>query len=203
MKSCIALWLSGVIAVAWGFSQPAAASAVPPAILLDVPYLVQTKDGCGSAAIAMVLRYWNRQAHPPSADVADADADPANIQAQLLSPSAGGIRASDMHRYFQRAGYRVFEFSGGWTDLEHHLALGRPLIVSIQASPEPHGPLHYVVVVGINAQRDQIFLNDPALGKNLRLSRAGFEQEWKATHNWMLLALPVPTASSATAPATH
>ena len=187
-------WL-GMMAAASGLS-PAAASptqtVTSAAIWIDVPYIVQIKDGCGSAAIAMVMQYWNAQEHLP---LAAATADPAMIQAKLFSRSAGGIRASAMQAYLQQSGYRVFAFDGQWSDLAHHLALGRPLIVSLRASPEPHGPLHYSVVVGIDAERGYVFLNDPALGKRLRLSREGFETEWKATHDWTLLAVPQASAT--------
>jgi ABC-type bacteriocin/lantibiotic exporter with double-glycine peptidase domain len=110
------------------------------------------------------------------------------IQAQLFSPKSGGISTSAMQRYFRQSGYRVFAFQGAWADLAHHIKLGRPLIVGLQASG-PLGPLHYVVVVGIDVARGFVFVNDPAQQKMLRLSRQGFESEWSHTHNWTLLAL--------------
>ena len=30
-------------------------------VWLDVPYVVQQKDGCGAAVISMVMQYWERQ----------------------------------------------------------------------------------------------------------------------------------------------
>jgi hypothetical protein len=36
-------------------------------------------------------------------------------------------------------------------------------------------------------------MNDPAERKLLTQERAGFEKEWSATHNWMLLAVPAST----------
>jgi ABC-type bacteriocin/lantibiotic exporter with double-glycine peptidase domain len=156
-----------------------------PAIWISVPFAAQTKDGCGSASISMVMRYWDgKEGRPVSAD-----AEPANIQAVLFSPAARGIFASSMQEYFRKAGYRAFAFQGDWSDLEHHLSLGRPLIVGINATG-PHGPLHYVVVVGIDSGRGYIFVNDPAQQKMLRLSREGFESEWRSTHDWTLLAVP-------------
>jgi ABC-type bacteriocin/lantibiotic exporter with double-glycine peptidase domain len=152
---------------------------------IDVPFVAQTKDGCGSASISMVIRYWENKGR----QTVTASADPEKIQAALFSPSAGGIPASMMRRYFQDAGYRVFSFQGEWGDLKHHLEQGRPLIAALRASG-PHGPLHYVVVVGIDWARGYIFVNDPAQQKMLRISREGFESEWSSTHNWTLLAVP-------------
>ena len=156
-----------------------------PAIWIDVPFAAQTKDGCGSASIAMVMQYWeNKQGQPVAAE-----ANPLTIQAALFSRSAGGIYASSMQQYLRQSGYRAFIFQGQWSDLQHHLALGRPLIVMLKASG-PLGPLHYVVVVGIDSQRGYVFLNDPAQQKMLRISREGFESEWSYTHHWTLLAVP-------------
>lgn len=175
---------AGVVLLAMEFSglaQPAA----PPAIWIDVPFAVQTTDGCGSAAIAMVMRYWDGKARQPSGP----DAAPGNIQAALFSRAAHGIYASSMESYLRRSGYRVFAFDGQWSDLEHNLRLGRPLIVSLKASG-PHGPLHYVVLVGIDSTRGFVYMNDPAQQKMLRVSREGFESEWKPTRKWTLLAVP-------------
>ena len=152
---------------------------------IDVPFVSQTSDGCGSASISMVIRYWeskNGQSDPP---IANAE----RIQAALFSPAAGGIPASMMRKYFQEIGYRSFAFQGEWSDLKHHLEKGRPLIVALRASVA-HGPLHYVVLVGIDSDRSYVFVNDPAQQKMLRISREGFESEWSATHNWTLLAVP-------------
>lgn len=133
----------------------------------------------------MVVAYWNHQGKP----AATPEVDPLKIQAKLFSATAHGIYASRMKRYFTRLGYRAFSFSGRWSDLKRQITLGRPLIVAFKASG-PHGPLHYSVVVGIDPVRGYLFINDPARQKMLRISREGFESEWRATHNWTLLAVP-------------
>jgi ABC-type bacteriocin/lantibiotic exporter with double-glycine peptidase domain len=156
-----------------------------PGTLIDVPFVRQTRDGCGSASISMVIRYWEKkggQSAPPAADA-------MKIQAALFSHAAGGIPASMIQKYFQESGYRAFAFQGEWEDLKHHIEQGRPLIVSLRAGG-PFAPLHYVVVVGIDPNRGFVFLNDPAQQKMLRVSREGFESEWNPTHNWTLLAVP-------------
>jgi ABC-type bacteriocin/lantibiotic exporter with double-glycine peptidase domain len=181
VKSRIILGLLVIFAARAGF----AFAAETTVIWIDVPFIAQSKDGCGSASISMVLKYWEQkdgQAGRPSAD-------PERIQAALFSPAAGGIPASRMQEYFQQSGYHVFVFQGEWGDLKHHLEQGRPLIVSLKASG-PRGPLHYVVVVGIDSERGYLLVNDPAQQKMLRISRKGFESEWSHTRNWTLLALP-------------
>ena len=152
---------------------------------LDVPYVKQSEDGCGSAAISMILEYW--KAH--GAQVSSERADATVIQKQLYSPKARGIRALDMESYLKESGFRVFPLQGDWKDLLEQLKQGRPLIASVQPG-SARTPLHYVVVTGIDWQSGAVFINDPARGKLLRIARADFEKEWRPNRNWMLLAVP-------------
>jgi ABC-type bacteriocin/lantibiotic exporter with double-glycine peptidase domain len=154
-------------------------------VWLDVPFVKQSEDGCGSAAISMVLQYWN--AH--GARINPRRGDSALIQKQLYSRKARGIYASDMEGYLKESGFRVFLLDGEWKDLEEQLKQGRPLIVSLQPG-NIKAPLHYVVVTGIDWQSGAVFINDPARGKLLRTERGEFEKEWRPNRNWMLLALP-------------
>lgn len=170
------------ISIAGGFRQ---STADLPEIWIDVPYIAQTKEGCGSAAIAMVVQYWAGQTKKPITP----EMDPAKIQSLLYSRRQKGIPASAMEKYFQEQGFRTFAFRGEWADLKNHLEKGRPLIVCLKASGE-HGPLHYSVVVGMDAARGFVFLNDPAGSKMLRISREGFQSEWDSARNWTLLAVP-------------
>lgn len=154
-----------------------------------MPFVKQSEDGCGSAAIAMVLQYWNE--HGVRLDLRRADA--AAIQKQLYSPKARGIFASDLVKYLKASGFQVFSMDGSWTDLEEHLKQGRPLIVSLQPGPAK-APFHYVVVTGIDWQHAAVFIHDPARGKLLRVERRDFEKQWRSSRNWMALAVPEKAA---------
>ena len=72
-------------------------AATPSDIWIDVPFAAQTKDGCGSASMAMVMRYWDMKESRPVA----AGADPEAIQGALFSRAASGIYASRMQKYFR------------------------------------------------------------------------------------------------------
>jgi ABC-type bacteriocin/lantibiotic exporter with double-glycine peptidase domain len=181
MKFRVILGLFLIFAAGAGLALAAATAG----IWIDVPFVAQSKDGCGSASISMVIKYWEKK----DGQAAPSSADAEKIQAALFSPAAGGIPASAMQKYFEESGYRVFTFQGEWADLKHHLEQGRPLIVSLKASG-PHGPLHYVVVAGIDSDRGYVFVNDAARQKMLRMSQEGFESEWSPTRNWTLLAVP-------------
>lgn len=155
---------------------------------LDVPFVKQSKEGCGSAAISMVLQYWN--AH--GAKIDDRRIDAKAIQELLYSPTDRGIRASAMEQYLRESGFRVFPINGNWNDVKEQLKQGRPLIVSLQ--PRAGDPLHYVVLTGIDREKEAVFLHDPARGQLQRMERAEFEREWQRNRNWMLLAVPEKTA---------
>jgi predicted double-glycine peptidase len=172
----VGIWIAGAGAVL---------ATDPPTIWIDVPFVSQSKQGCGSAAISMVMQYWAKQAGQPASPPMDA----TKVQELLYSSGQKGISASAMEKYFQERGYRAFAFRGEWRDLEHHLQQGRPLIVCLRASGL-RGPLHYSVVVGLDGRREFIFMNDPARGKMLRMSREGFQSEWDSAKNWTLLAVP-------------
>jgi len=158
-------------------------------IWLDVPFVKQSEDGCGSAAISMIVQYWNAHGAQLESRRADAEA----IQKQLYSRKAHGIFASAMEDYLHDSGFRVFHLDGTWSDLQDHLKQGRPLIVSLQPG-NASAPFHYVVVTGIDWQKDAVFIHDPARGRLLRLERAEFEKQWWPNRNWMLLAVPEKAA---------
>ena len=159
--------------------------AAAPGLWLNVPFVRQRADGCGAACISMVMQYWSKDSAAARA------ADVGRIQQALYRKQAKGIYASDMERYFRQNGFAAFAFRGTPEDLQHHLAKGRPLIVCLQDSGKS-GPLHYVVVVGLESQDRVILVNDPAQRKLLKMDLSDFETRWRPMHNWTLLALPEP-----------
>jgi len=163
---------------------PALVAGAGGSVWLDVPYVHQEKNGCGSAALAMVLQYWAQK----GTAIAPERMDEAKIQSTLYSQQDHGIRASSMEQYLRESGFSPYAFRGEWSDLGNHLEKGRPLIASIQ--PGGKSSMHYVVVVGIDREREGVLLNDPERGKLFRVERAEFEKEWQRTDCWTLLAVP-------------
>jgi ABC-type bacteriocin/lantibiotic exporter with double-glycine peptidase domain len=156
-------------------------AATPPGIWLDVPFVKQEKNGCGSASIAMVMQYWQAKMGQRAA------ADARSIQRELYSQQGHGIYASDLEAYLRGQGYRVFGFQGRWQDFQEQLAKGRPLIVALKTGRQD---LHYAVIAGVDPRQNVVLENDPAERKLLKKGRASFEKEWRATGNWTLLAVP-------------
>jgi len=160
-----------------------AAMASTSGVWLDVPYVHQEKDGCGSASLAMVLLYWQGKNFAVPAE----RADPERIQRELYSAKPHGIYASDMERYLRDSGFQVFAFRGEWSDLRTQLEKGRPLIAGLK----PKGaPAHYVVVVGVDPDDAAVLVNDPERAKLVHMERQQFEKGWRGTEDWTLLAVP-------------
>lgn len=153
---------------------------------LDVPYVGQTAQGCGPAAVAMVMQYWVR--HDARVDAAAAD---ENAVRKALPPSRGGVFGQAMRAYLASHGFDAFVFRGTEDDLAHHVGKGRPVVVCL-APAGARGPLHYVVVAGTGP--GAVVLNDSTRGKLIREDPARFRAWWKEAGNWALLAVPSAAA---------
>lgn len=150
---------------------------------LDVPFVKQSEDGCGPAALSMVMQYWGTH----GARVASEAAGEARIRRDLLPVAARGVSAPAMREYLEQHGFRAVVFRGEWADLREHVSKGRPLIVLLDGGAKL---LHYVVVAGV--EEDDVMINDPADRKLRAVGRAEFEKRWRAGGFWTLLAVPRP-----------
>ena len=152
---------------------------------IDVPFVRQSDQGCGAASIAMVMQYWSTKGHM----VDHKASDQHRIMELLHSTELEGIRADDMKKYFEQHGFHTFGFTGTFEDLTNHISKGRPLIAALSVSGDDD-KLHYVVVSGVGLEEGMVLLNDSATRKLSKMTRSEFEERWKATGYWTLLALP-------------
>jgi ABC-type bacteriocin/lantibiotic exporter with double-glycine peptidase domain len=151
---------------------------------LDIPYVEQKQEnGCGAAAVAMVLAYWKAKGA-----VVEDGLDREVIFKRLYSANARGILASKMEQYFRDSGFDVFPVRGAWDDFRQQIAKGRPLIAGVRPSSKS-ALLHYVVIAGIDGD-SAVLVNDPARGKLLRINRLEFEKEWSPVNHWLLVLVP-------------
>jgi predicted double-glycine peptidase len=176
------------VAQPWLLGASMLLAQAPAALWIDVPFVAQPREGCGAATLSMVMQYWAGK----QGTVKTPESDVARIQQELYSKREHGISAEQMGAYLRQHGFQAFAFPGKWSDLEEQIAKGRPLIVALK--PEGQSELHYVVVDGVDSARGLVTMNDPAGRKLLNQERTRFEQEWSATHNWTLLAVPGPSA---------
>lgn len=181
-----------------GFALVGCLSAqAPKPIWIDVPYVHQPPEGCGAAALAMLIGYWSEQqglagsfsdGTPSQREQAVAERDVYIIQRDLSPRRGRGISSKAMQGYLNQHGYITFALDGAWPDLEREIGKGRPLIAAIRPKGDPQ--LHYVVIDGVDPVRSLVTMNDPAERKLVTEERAEFEKDWSATHNWLLLAVP-------------
>lgn len=169
----------------------------PQPIWIEVPYVHQPPEGCGAAALAMLIGYWTEReglaggfsdGTPAEREQSVAERDVYIIQRDLSPRPGHGVSSKAIESYLQDHGYITFALDGAWRDLEREIGMGRPLIAAIRPKGDPQ--LHYVVIDGVDPVRSLVVMNDPAERKLLTEERAEFEKDWSAAHNWLLLAMP-------------
>lgn len=144
-------------------------------LLLEVPFVAQRQDGCATAALAMVLRYWGDPA--PEAGLAGA----------LPADSARGVAGSRLAELARARGYRAIAYAGDLSQLRDYLGKGRPLIVAHKTGSSRY---HDVVVIGVDDAAQEVVVHDPAIGPGRRISFRSFEERWRGAGHWTLLVLP-------------
>lgn len=164
-----------------------ASAAQPPAVqvrLLDVPYLSQSESLCGGAAIAMLMRYWGE----------------TNVYAEtfadLVDPDADGIHGADLLKALRSRGWSAQSFRSDPDEVKASLAAKRPVVALIQDRP---GRFHYVVIVGW--AQGHVIAHDPARAPFRIIDERAFQQSWKASDYWTLVASPLSSASVDEVPA--
>jgi len=154
-----------------------AAFLAASSVWLDVPFVHQTENGCGSAVAWMVLQYWSAA---PSLD---------EVHRVLFSRNKNGVSTIDLEKFFRERNFNTWAFRGEWTVLQHHLLRGRPVIVCLK--PAKHSDtLHFVTVSGFDEDEGIVLVNDPAGKKLQKMAHSDFERQWASTDHWTLLAVP-------------
>jgi len=139
----------------------------------------ETRQDCGAAALAMVLRHWGR---PVTGD--------AIIAASPLAPGRG-IKAEALREFARRQGMQAFLIQGQQGDLEREIHRHRPVLVGMMKRYFFRNYPHYEVVVGINRQKQRILTLDPANGLRVN-GQDGFATEWAKAGKPALLIFPQP-----------
>jgi hypothetical protein len=172
--------LASLVAAAVTFVAAAPVSGQTPApslpgLVLDVPYVPQSEELCGGAAVAMVMRYWGA----------------TGIHAESFSPLVDrgqkGIRGEELISDLARRGWSATSFRGDATLAQGSLEARRPLIALIEDRP---GRFHYVVIVSWVSGK--VVVHDPARRPFQVLEEQVFLRKWERSGSWTLLALPPP-----------
>lgn len=175
LVTMVAICLSGRVAVAAAAETVPRAAAAEPLRLLDVPYVPQSEQLCGGAALAMVLRYWGEPAVL------------AEDFASLVEPGAAGIRADDLVAAVRSRGWTAMPMNGTPDGIRAQLALGRPVIAFLRVRPGVH---HFVVLVAW--ANGGVILHDPATAPFRIEGESAFAEAWAEGGHWALVILPPP-----------
>jgi ABC-type bacteriocin/lantibiotic exporter with double-glycine peptidase domain len=149
----------------------------PAWIVVNVPEVRQTgPSDCGAAALASVLGYWGRPT-------------PLETVEHAVQPGGGGgAQAGELERFARERGLFAYAFYGDFSDLEHELRAGRPVIVGVvKPYSRDHGLAHYEVVTGYEPVQKRVLTLDPAHGLRQN-DLVGFLREWQSTKGVALVA---------------
>jgi hypothetical protein len=165
-------------ALAWtapaGADTPSDERGAPEQVrLLDVPYVPQTGELCGGAALAMVLRYWGE----PGILADDFTA--------LMEAGEDGIRTGVLVKAVEARGWTALPLPGTPAEVEDHLAHGRPIIALIRSGADS---FHYVVLTAW--ANGWVIVHDPNMGPFRAIRESEFDHAWSGSGNWALLVLP-------------
>lgn len=145
--------------------------------VLAVPFVPQSTDTCGAAALTMVLRYWGIAASHDA------------IAQALVEKELHGIRGSRLTAWARERGLTAIAYEGDMAQLRDFVGKGRPLVVAWKLSRDS---FHDVVVVGFDDDRGEVIVHDPAVGAGRGVAEREFEQRWAGAGHWTLLVLPAP-----------
>jgi predicted double-glycine peptidase len=161
------------------------ARQVEQGIALDVPHVrQQARAGCGAAALASVMAFYQGSGHAGD-----------TLLEQYPAASPDGYTLGELREIARAQGFAGFVVPGDMAFLRSHLERGRPVIVPLQLSRRMV-PLassvtgarydHYVVVVGVDDARSKVIALDPARGA-VEFDRKVFVAAWEPMNGAALL----------------
>lgn len=158
----------------------------PQLELSSTPFFAQDAYQCGPAALATVL------------GASGVSVTPDELVPQVYLPARQGSLQAEMlaaTRRYQRVPYVL---QGDLSTLLAELQAGSPVLVLQNLGLSLWPTWHYAVVIGYDAQADQVLLRSGAEPR-LEMSRRRFEASWKRADRWALVvaqpAKPPDTAS--------
>lgn len=146
-------------------------------VVQDVTLQPQSgKNGCGPAALRMVLGHWG---------VADNG---------LPEDDRHGTRAGELRDRARQLGFESFVLPGTVDDLHREISAGHPVVVGVARRERLHAYLHFVVVVGAERGLGEWLIADPDRGWR-RIGMDELLAEWNATDRVMIVTYPAQAAS--------
>jgi hypothetical protein len=145
-------------------------------MIAGVPFVLQDKNYCGPASLAMVMAH---AGHPVPVDA---------LASQVYTPGKKGSLQADLVGAARRNGMMAVQVSG-LSALLHEIHAGHPVLVFENLGLSWFPAWHYAVATGYDLAGPEIILHsgkDEARHFDLRK----FERSWKDSDYWGLVVLP-------------
>lgn len=176
---------------------PAQAAARPPTVVIQgVPHIKQKPDFCGEADVAMFLNW--RGIDATQDQVFDVSGmDPARGMGDTTRELAAALRALGVRPgpvWYTVHADDAAGLGQRFNELYADLARGVPSIVCTHFDERPDTTEHFRLVLGYDADLDQIVYSDPALdnGAYLRMPRKRFLSLWPLKYDrdrWTIIRM--------------
>lgn len=146
--------------------------------LSDTPFFPQTTHQCGPAALATVLGFHGVTITPEA------------LSSQIYLPGRKGSLQIEMIAAARRHEMLPYQIDGKLLDLFIELAAGNPVLVLQNLSFDWYPKWHYAVVVGYDADRQEIILRSGTTRRWVTPFEV-FERTWQRADFWALVMVPI------------
>lgn len=143
--------------------------------LADTPFYPQQQYQCGPAALAAML------------GAAGVDINPDALASQLYIADRQGSLQIELVAATRRQGLLPYVHSGGFDLLLEQLASGSPVLVLQNLGINRWPRWHYAVVIGYNADEEQVYLRSGTT-RLLSVSLREFMRTWQDGNQWFMTA---------------
>ncbi|HEY4484894.1 MAG TPA: cysteine peptidase family C39 domain-containing protein [Nitrospiria bacterium] len=146
-------------------------------ITRGVPFFPQKVMGCGPAALAGILAYW------------DVPVTLEEITREVFNPRLKGALAMDLALAAERRGLAADSYSGNLDDLRRLILLHEPPIVFLNLNTRLFPQGHFVIVTGYDGPGAAVVAHT-GIHPNERIPVAEFMKAWEKTGYWTVHIRP-------------
>tara|TARA_R110002110_G_scaffold413729_1_gene641614 strand:+ start:104079 stop:105101 length:1023 start_codon:yes stop_codon:yes gene_type:complete len=150
--------------------------AEPAIELSSTPFFPQKTLQCGPAALATVL------------GASGVSVTPDELTSKVYLPGRDGSLQLELIAATRRYGRLPYPIDGGLTDIIAQLLEQRPVLVMQNLGLESYPAWHYAVVIGFDANNEQLVLRSGERERHFMSTRA-FMRSWSLADNWALVML--------------
>ncbi|MHB8844859.1 MAG: C39 family peptidase [Nitrospirota bacterium] len=142
-----------------------------------VPFIRQTGNDCGPAALAGVFAFYGKPA--------DLDA----ITAAIYLPRLRGTLPMDLEQYARTSGFQTRSSDNTPKALKEAIRHNNPVICLLDLGVGPYRQPHYVIVTGFD-EVNALFIMHDGKTADRTMAYEKFGKYWLRAGNWMVVISP-------------